>query len=281
MKYKDLVMFGVKELKEHKIDTQLVNYLISYYLHLNEKDKLNNINISLLKKHKFNQAIRRLINQEPIQYIIGSVNFYGYNFNVTPSVLIPRFETEELVNYTIEYIKKYFRSRVSIIDIGTGSGAIGITLKREVRNCNVTLTDISTRALKTAKANAKKLNAEVNIVKGNMLDPFIKKEEKYDIIISNPPYIKEEEEIMSIVKNNEPHLALYGGNDGLKYYKEILSHVSSILSYKSMIAFEIGAGQAKELTKLVKNYFPNSHYEIKKDLQGRNRMLFIFNNLFD
>ncbi|MFA5602399.1 MAG: peptide chain release factor N(5)-glutamine methyltransferase [Bacilli bacterium] len=215
--------------------------------------------------------------KKPNQYIDGYTNFYGYDFKVNKHVLIPRFETEELVENTIIYIKKHFKNNINIVDIGTGSGIIGITLKKELPNINMTMTDISKKALKVAKYNANKLNIKANFIQGDLLIPL--KDKTFDVLISNPPYIKTNENIDPLVKNNEPHLALYGGLDGLKYYKILLKDAKKILKNKSLIALEIGADQKSDLIKLIKKYFPNSKYETKKDLQKRDRMLFVFNNI--
>lgn len=279
MNYKELVIYGEQKLNEASIDVTLADYLIQNYLFLSIIDKINNTKIDNKKIVKYKKAIDRLVKNEPIQYIIGSVSFYGYHFNVSKKVLIPRFETEELVENTLLYINKYFNSNVSIVDIGTGSGVIGIILKKKLTDCHVTLTDISLEALKVAKKNALNLGAEVDIIKSDMLSLLIKRDKKYDIIISNPPYIKYDEKVDDIVKNNEPSLALYGGMKGLKYYNKILKNASIVLNNRSLIAFEIGEDQAKALVKLTKKYFPNSRYEIKRDLQGRERMFFIFNNI--
>jgi release factor glutamine methyltransferase len=114
-----------------------------------------------------------------------------------------------------------------------------------------------------------------------MLEEVINRNEKYDILISNPPYLTKNEEIMDIVKNNEPSLALYGGDDGLKYYKIILANAKKILNDHAIIAFEIGASQASDIIKIAHEYFNDSPYEIKKDLEGRDRMFFLFYNLYD
>ena len=156
------------------------------------------------------EAIKRLEKGEPVQYIVGDVDFYGNIIKVNKNVLIPRRETEELVEKTIELIKKIFPNQnISILDIGTGSGCIPITLKKYFPNNNITAIDISQEALKVAVDNSLSNNVNINFIQSNLFENV---SGKYLCIISNPPYIKEDEEIMDIVKNNEHHLALYEPN---------------------------------------------------------------------
>ena len=162
-----------------------------------------------LSKDKLEDGIRLLEKGISPQYIVGNVNFYGNIINVNNNVLIPRFETELLIEKTINYVKNIFLgddySNLSVLDIGTGSGCIAITLKKEL-DCKVTGVDISGEALDVAINNSKVNNVEVDFIQSNIFDNV---NGKFDIIISNPPYIREDEEIEDIVKNNEPHLALY------------------------------------------------------------------------
>ncbi|MGI6329429.1 MAG: peptide chain release factor N(5)-glutamine methyltransferase [Bacilli bacterium] len=279
MNYKKLEFLTKNLLIKKKIDEKLGSYLIDNLFNFSELDKINNIKINKEQFIKYNFALQKLIKGEPIQYIIGTVNFYGYEFNINESVLIPRFETEELVFETLLYIKKYFKNEVSILDIGTGSGVIGLTLKKEIPNSNVTLTDISSDILKQAKANAKNLNVKVNIIKSDIFKNIPK--EKYNIIISNPPYIKEDTKIMKIVNNYEPKIALYGGQDGLNFYRRILKEAPFYLEEKCLIALEISDEVLPGILKILKNNFLEYSYEIKKDMQKRKRMIFIFRNLND
>lgn len=233
--------------------------------------------IEYLKKYykgNIEDAKKQLESGIPVQYIVGNVNFYGYEFNVNKNVLIPRFETEELVNRTINYIKKYIENP-KIVDLGTGSGCIAITLSKEL-NINVAAVDISDKALEVAEYNNKKNNSKVTFYKGNMLEPLQK---KYNVIISNPPYISKTEEIQDIVKKNEPELALYADNDGLYYYEEILKNASNYLEEKHLIAFEIGYLQGEKIKQIAMNYLPNSEILIEKDLSNKDRFVFIFNNI--
>ena len=228
--------------------------------------------IEYLKKYykgNIDLAIERLKNNESVQYIVGDVDFYGNIIKVDKRVLIPRRETEELIEKTIKYLTN---TKIDIVDLGTGSGCIAITLKKMFKEMTVDAVDISLDALSLAKENAKLNNVDINFYQGNMLDPLNK---KYDLIISNPPYISFDEEIMDVVKNNEPSLALYAPNNGLYFYEEILKNSNKYLKDKFLIAFEIGYSQGNDLIKLSKKYLPYAKVEIKKDMQGYDRFCFI------
>ncbi len=231
-------------------------------------------NISKYDLTKQQKLIKRL-KKEPIQYVLGETNFYGYTYRVNKFVLIPRFETEELVENTIKYIKNHFINVVKVLDLGTGSGCIGITLKRELPNIDITLSDISKKALLIAKENSNSI--DLKLVKSNLLNKFINNKEKFNVIICNPPYISKTDKIERIVKKNEPHKALYAKNHGLYYYKEILRNVRKVLQDRFLIAFEIGSTQKEDIINLINTYLNNITIETKKDLQGRDRMIFIHN----
>lgn len=222
-----------------------------------------------LEKDKLEDGLHQLEKGIPVQYIVGNVNFYGYEIAVNPSVLIPRFETEELVSKTIEYLKD--KKNLKIADIGTGSGCIAIALKKKL-NCEVDAVDISSDALEVAKNNAIKNNVDIQFYQGNLLEPL---QDKYDVLISNPPYIDREEEIMDIVKNNEPEIALYADNHGLACYEEILKTCKPYLKDKAMIAFEIGYLQGEAIIRLATKYLKKVTIKIEKDMQGRDRFAFI------
>ncbi len=227
-----------------------------------------------LPENKLKEGIERLQNGEPVQYIVGNVNFYGNEIKVNKNVLIPRFETEELVEYTISYIKKMFKEKINIIDLGTGSGCIAITLKKKI-NSNVSAIDISKEALEVARENAKKNKVEIDFIQNDMLDNI---SNKFDVIISNPPYISKNEEIQDIVRKNEPSLALYADNEGLYYYEKIIKQSKKNLKEKFIIAFEIGYMQGDKIKKLAEQNYPKAEVVLKKDLQGKDRFIFIINN---
>lgn len=221
------------------------------------------------------EAIKRLEAGEPVQYIVGDVDFYGNIIKVNKNVLIPRRETEELVEKTIEYTKKLFPNQnISMLDIGTGSGCIPITLKKHFPNSNISAVDISEDALKVAVDNSLSNNVNINFIQSNLFENV---SGKYHCIISNPPYIKEDEEIMDIVKNNEPHLALYAPNEGLYFYEEILKEANKYLEDQFIIAFEIGETQGEDILAIAGKYFPTSKLLLEKDLQHLDRFVFIIN----
>ncbi len=230
--------------------------------------------IDYLRKYydgNINHALKLLGQGIPVQYIVGNVDFYGYNFKVNSNVLIPRFETEELVDRTIKYVQKYFDSSVRIVDLGCGSGCISVTLSKEL-GITVDAVDISSDALEVARENCVKNNASVNFYLGNMLEPL---RDKYDIIISNPPYISYDEEIDEIVRKNEPSLALYADNDGLYFYEEILKNCKKYLNDKFLIAFEIGCTQGDRIKEMALKYLGDVSVSVEKDLSGRDRFVFI------
>ena len=225
---------------------------------------------------KFNKIFDAyLYDNKPIQYLIGYCNFYGYDFIVNENVLIPRYETEELVeNILYRYDEHFSGQKVNVCDLATGSGCIAISLAKEEPNMTLVATDISKEAIKVAKENNERLGANVKFLIGDMLEPL--KGKKFDIFVSNPPYIPEDEEVMSLVKDNEPNIALFGGNDGMKFYRIILSGVKPYLNKKAMLAFEHGYDKKEEMIKLAKEYFPTCKVEVIKDLEGKDRMTFIY-----
>lgn len=230
--------------------------------------------IEYLKKYykgNIDDAIKRLNNLEPVQYIVGDVDFYGNIIKVDKRVLIPRFETEELIYKTLKLISN---DNIDIVDIGTGSGCIAITLKKKLPNANIDAVDIMEDALSLARENALLNNVSVNFYWSDILSNL---KGKYDVIISNPPYIAYDEEIMDVVKNNEPHVALYADHDGLYYYEEILKNCKKYLKDKFIIAFEIGYLQGDSLINLAHKYLDNIKVWICKDMQGFDRFCFITN----
>ena len=249
-----------KKLQEKNYDPSLANYL--YDVIKEEKGSIT----------QFSEKLEEILKGRPIQYVIGNVDFYGYIIDVDENVLIPRFETERLVELTLEKIKNWNKP-IKILDIGTGSGCIAIALKKEIET-EVDAIDISDEALKLARLNAIKNDVKITFYKSNILRNVSK---KFDVIISNPPYLTEKDDIMEIVKNNEPKQALYAPNDGLYYYEEILKNCIYSINSKFLIAFEINYNQKEAITKLVNKYLPNTKIEAYKDYNDKDRYIFISN----
>ncbi len=216
---------------------------------------------------------QKLLDGYPIQYLIGYVDFYGYKICVNENVLIPRYETEYLVEKTINYSKKIFNDKVNILDLGTGSGAISIALGSEL-DSTVTAVDISLGALEVARKNAKDNDLDICFIESDMLQNV---NGKYDIVISNPPYIDIDEKIMDSVKKYEPNNALYAPDNGLYFYKNIISNIRPYLNDKFIIAFEIGWWQGNLIKDIATEYFKDSKIIIEKDLTNRDRYAFIIN----
>ncbi|MCC8354286.1 peptide chain release factor N(5)-glutamine methyltransferase [Bacillus sp. AF23] len=213
----------------------------------------------------------------PVQYIIGIEFFYGREFMVNDDVLIPRPETEEVVCHLLEKYRSVFseREQLEVVDVGTGSGAIAVTLALENNNFSVSAIDISKEALDVASANAEKLGAEVHFLQGDLLEPFIKAGKKADIIVSNPPYISEEEmaDLSEIVRFHEPLHALTDGGDGLKFYKRFMEAIPLVMKNTALVVFEIGWKQGAAVKELILHAFKDAEVEVLKDINGKDRTI--------
>lgn len=281
MTVRELLKYGEKKALDNNKEVSAIKLLLMHYLEKESHELILNMDMIVEeeKVKKFMEGVSLYIYKNiPVQYIMGYGYFYGYKFFVDRDVLIPRFETEELVTNVLERYDNYFQEQiVNVVDIGTGSGAIAITLSLEEKKMIVDATDISEKALHVAQKNADNLRANVNFYQGDLLEPLIKLHKKYDILVSNPPYIPNEEYVESLVKDNEPNIALFGGNEGIDFYERILERAHLILKPKNMIAFEHGWNQKDKLHELIKRYFPNSKFETLKDINGKDRITIIYN----
>lgn len=243
-----------------------------FLLHLNQEiePKLQETMMAAIDQY--------IIERKPVQYILGYSYFFGYKIKVNENVLIPRSETEELVGYVLStYDNLFGDAKVKVVDVGTGSGAIAIALAKEEPKMEVMATDISQEALEVAKVNAKINEANISFLQGDMLEPLLKEKMKFDILVSNPPYIPKNEYVEDIVKNNEPNVALFGGENGMQFYETILKEANQILNIPSMIAFEHSYNKRKEMHELINRYFPHATYETIQDLSGKDRITIIIN----
>jgi len=254
-----------------------------FYLILEEKHQLKRIDLALntdfkiseTEVQKWNFILEKLKQEIPIQYILGKTNFYGLDFEVNENVLIPRPETEELVNWILsnQQIDKP-TNPLRILDIGTGSGCIAITLAKNLPKAEVFAIDVSETALALAQKNALTNNVEITFLRKDILET-IDLERQFDIIVSNPPYVRnlEKAEIKKNVLDNEPHLALFvEDNDALVFYRKIAELALKNLSEKGQLYFEINQYLGEEMLDLLaKMNFKNT--ELRKDIYGNHRMI--------
>ncbi|HEX5564747.1 MAG TPA: peptide chain release factor N(5)-glutamine methyltransferase [Sporosarcina sp.] len=214
-----------------------------------------------------------LLTGRPVQHIIGTEQFYGLSFEVNEHVLIPRPETEELVWGALERSRNFLKE-CRVADIGTGSGAIAIAFKKERPDALVSATDISEAALKVAKRNAERNEAEIDFRLGNLTEPI--NGEKWDIVLSNPPYIamEESEKMSPTVLDFEPHNALFADDDGLFFYKQLAKKLPKLMDKPSLIGVEIGYLQGPAVSELFQKAFPHARVSVVKDVNGKDRMIF-------
>ncbi|TDE42302.1 peptide chain release factor N(5)-glutamine methyltransferase [Flavobacterium rhamnosiphilum] len=254
-----------------------------FYLILEEKHKLKRIDLALNPDLVFSEAeivvwnsiLEQLKQEIPVQYLLGKTSFYGLDFEVNENVLIPRSETEELVDWIISNNLVIQESNnLRILDIGTGSGCIAISLAKNIPNATVFAIDVSEKALATAKTNAENNSVNVTFINQNILETE-DLQQQFDIIVSNPPYVRnlEKEEIKKNVLDNEPHLALFvEDNDALIFYKKIAELALENLSENGQLYFEINQYLGKEMVDLLeKMNFKN--IELRKDIYGNDRMI--------
>ena len=251
-------IFNIRQIAKNKIleknlDPSVINLLLEHVLGLSNQEILmkNILDLDEDKTSRFFSLLEEYLkNDRPIQYILGYTYFYKRKFIVNKNVLIPRFETEELVYHALKIVKENNYNR--IVDIGSGSGNINITLKLENENLNIMGLDISKDALNVSKENSLNLKANVNYYESDLLSYLIDNNIKVDLIISNPPYIDiNDNEVDEIVRNNEPSLALFASDNGLYNYKRIIDDSKKVLNKNGSILFEIGYTQGDILKDML------------------------------
>lgn len=276
MNIKQIIIQATKLLKENNIDNSssiarvlLANILNKpkEYLAINDKEEVKEIILE-----NYNKQLQQIINGYPLQYITHSQEFMKLNFYVDENVLIPQPDTEILVEQVFKiYNEKYSGKKVKILDLCTGSGAIAVSLKKYIELADVTAVDISSEALEVAKRNAKDNNVAINFIESDM---FSQIKDKYDIIVSNPPYIESKilKELPKDVQN-EPVIALDGGEDGLKFYREISQKAHIYLKNDGFLVVEIGYNQKQSVIEILTNEKKYRNIEAIKDLSNNNRVI--------
>jgi len=260
-------------LKRQAKEESLARFLLMYML--DEMREFNeNLALELTEEdeQKYFQLINKHIKDDtPLSHLVGFEYFYDRKFKVTSDVLSPRMETEELVYKVIDHIRKNNLTNIKILDLCTGSGIIGITLKKELEEFDVKIlaSDISSRALTVAKENASSLEADISFVESDL---FSNIQDKFDIIVSNPPYIAHDDKktIKENVLNYDPHLALFADEEGMYFYRNIIEKSRPYLNEKGIMFFEIGYDQKEKIITLGEN----NKFEtvVYKDINGRDRI---------
>lgn len=227
--------------------------------------------------HEYRSFLRRHIEDDvPLQHLTEEEIFFGLSFFVNSDVLIPRFETEELVARVLALFDDHFDRPVRAVDLGTGSGAIAITLAKEEPRIQMDAVDISDAALAVAKRNAQTHQVSMTFYQGSWCEPL---QARYEIVVANPPYIPNQEVLPKQIEAYEPHTALFGGEDGLTHYRTIFSQLPSIVAAQFLVAMEHGYQHANAIQTMAKEAFPNAVVWSELDLQGKERFTFVSQGL--
>lgn len=265
-------------LKKHNREPKVAEILLQHHLQLTRSEFFANMRETVSEKviAPFEDDMQKhAVNGTPVQHLTGYEIFYGRKLFVDKNVLIPRPETEELVQHIIKVTRTMDSRRPLIIaDVGTGSGIIAITLALELENVHVYATDISDAALSIAKKNAAQLGATITFLQGDFLEPLMNEQIKVDILVSNPPYIaKNEAATLSDTVKFDPQLALFADDNGLAAYKKMMDDLPCTLQQQGHIAFEIGHEQGSAVLSLVKKKYPRANVQIIKDMNGKDRIV--------
>jgi len=275
VKVKELIKYGKKILSENKIEDAniIARTLAEFVLNIDKTQLIINEEkeISEDEKTRYYLALIEIVQGMPIQYITNNQEFMKLNFYVDKNVLIPQPDTEILVEEVINIIND---TAVKVLDICTGSGCIGTSIAKYTKNTTITMSDISSRALNIAKSNYIKNMEDTSKVQFIQSDMFKNIKEKYDIIVSNPPYI-ESKEINKLEKQvqNEPHIALDGGEDGLQFYRKLANEAHKFLNENGYLCMEIGYNQKQAVIQLLKENKNYKEIYSKKDLSGNDRII--------
>lgn len=270
---KDIVKeASIKSNNYESVSLKDIVYLIKETFSLDEVSFILNEN-NLYEEDLVKDKLDLLFLGMPVEYVLGYRYFLGRKFIVTKDTLIPRNETEELVLYTKELIKKENFVNPSIVEVGTGSGCISISLSLDYECCVVHSIDLSSDALVIAKKNNDLLGSDVTFFNGDTLEPVLNN--KYDVLTSNPPYIDVDTFVQESVIKYEPHMALFALNHGLEIYEKIFKNVDKVMNKHALLTFEISPDLVPGLTLLKEKYLPSFSIEFKEDMNGLVRFLFL------
>ena len=280
----EILNWSTNCLKDHQIENPRLNaeLLLSHSLSLNREELYIRLHSHIREEEKatLERLIKRRISGEPLQYILGHQEFWSIDFKVDPRVLIPRPETELLVEQSLSILSETpFKRPLFVLEIGTGSGAVAISLAKEVRDIFLVATDISREALMLANENAKSSGIlhQIQFVHGNLFDPFrlLREREPFDLILSNPPYItcSEIEGLAREVRDYEPIIALNGGKDGLTFYRNIISQAPFYLKKGGWLLLEVGQTQGEKVSELIQKRGDFLTPQRLQDLSGIERVV--------
>ncbi|HET7615829.1 MAG TPA: peptide chain release factor N(5)-glutamine methyltransferase [Bacillales bacterium] len=267
-------------LRENGREPRAAEILLCHFLGLTRTKLFQSMQDEVPEKveNPFEKACRAHGGGMPVQYITGEEEFFGRPFKVNRNVLIPRPETEELVETVLATAGELFGDRrVDVVDVGTGSGAIAVTLALENPRLSVSAVDLSPAALTVARENAQLHDSRVTFYEGDLLAPLIEKGMKADVIVSNPPYISEEDAdgLDPLVRDHEPGIALFAGRDGLDIYRRLISQLREAMNpSKGIVALEVGIGQSGVVSEMMRGTFGESvEVSVKKDINGKERIV--------
>ncbi|WLR49451.1 peptide chain release factor N(5)-glutamine methyltransferase [Halobacillus litoralis] len=268
-------------LQQHQREPRIADLLLEHFLNWTPSQLLafDDEPLPVEVENRFVQAVQQHADTGvPLQHLTGVGHFYGREFQVNEDVLIPRPETEELVLGVMDYVRQKNLKAPRIVDLGTGSGVIAITLAIELPSSDVSGVDLSEEALGIAETNASQHGADVQFYQGNFLESLL--DQPFDIIVSNPPYIafSEKEKMEDTVVDFDPEMALFAEEEGLAAYKTILTQTSNMKQRPKCLAFEIGHEQGVSVSALIHEMMPEFHTEVRKDINGKDRMVFAFSN---
>jgi release factor glutamine methyltransferase len=274
----EILPLAIQYLTDHQIENprRCAEELLAHILKMKRIELYMQYDRPLIEKEvvEMRNALKRCANREPIQYVMGDVEFLGCHIDVTPDVLIPRHETEIMADLIVNKIKNQSLNGKVLWDICAGSGCLGLAIKRAYPELTVVLSDISKPAIEVAKKNQQRNSLDANYRIGDLFEPF--QNEKADFLVCNPPYISTEEmaALESSVRDYEPHLALHGGERGIEFYERLSREMPAYLNHSAQVFFEIGHQQGVMIQEMFCTS-PWRHGQLLKDWAGHNRFFFL------